>query len=113
MMYKIKELETELDVESHQIRYWISQGLPQEYNKHGHIVIYGLDLAAWIKENKKSIPKAVKTLDQAYCFKCRINVKLENPALEQKEFFILYKSICPNCSTPINKGVKYDHPTTI
>ena len=107
MLYSINELCSELDVPRHMVISWLQNGLPHERDRRKYIWVNGKKCSSWIEAVRKA-QKKTKTLkpNQAYCFRCRMPVKIINPKVVHENGNRRLTGECPRCCGIVNKGVK-------
>ena len=109
MLYKVSELAAILDVPDRTLRAWLKNGAPHSRDTRKHIWINGTDFARWVDNNQKKKRRKKMTNGEAYCFRCKLPVKLINPkVIPIKGKLINIRGNCPNCESVINRGGRID-----
>ncbi len=110
MWYSPAELARELNVLPQTVRSWRRLGLPYRRDPHGHLWINGEAFAAWVGANHA--PARVRRMaeGEAYCFRCRAPVPLEQPRKRVSGKQALLTGVCPRCGAPVSRGTRNDQP---
>ena len=114
MLYKVSELAVELHLPERTLRNWLEYGAPHRRDQHGQIWVYGPEFSNWVVSMRK--PKGEKKLtdNQAFCFRCRQNVEMQNARSQPiKGKLIMIKGICPHCGCTINRAGRVPDAQTI
>jgi hypothetical protein len=115
MLYKVCELAIELHLPERTLRDWLEGGAPNQRDQRGQIWVYGPDFSHWVVGMHK--PKNKKKLagNQAYCFRCKKPVELQNASSQPiKGKLIMTKGICPHCGCTINRAGRIpDHQSQL
>ena len=105
MMYKASELAEDLTIPESTLRDWLEAGAPHHRDSREHIWIRGTEFAGWVESMRKTRAKQPLADDQAYCFRCRKVVNIENVEIRKNiGKLIHFKGICPDCGCKINRG---------
>jgi len=108
MLYTPTELEEELGVPARLIREWLAKGAPHQRDPRGHLWVNGEQLAEWVEQ--KRVARHTSKLElgegEAYCFRCRQAVWLENPTATRRGKHVLLKDKCPKCQAMIHRGAR-------
>lgn len=111
MYYSTGELSAELDVPRKTIIQWIKNGLPHTRDKQNHIWVVGKDCEIWIERMRKaSLKKTPLADEEAFCFRCRKSVVIQDRHIQSFQGRYLLSGKCPECSCRVNKGVRNDKP---
>jgi hypothetical protein len=112
MLYTPAELEEELEVPARLIREWLAKGAPHQHDSRGHLWVNGEQFAQWVEQNRvaRHTSKLELGAGEAYCFRCRQAVPLENPIEIRRGKQVLLKGQCPKCNATINRGVPDGQP---
>ena len=111
MHYSTGELSAELDVPKKTIILWVKYGLPHTRDKRNHIWIVGSECAVWIEAKRKAkLEKEVLADGEAFCFRCRKPVEIQNGHAQSVNGRLLLSGNCSQCGCKVNKGVRIDKP---
>jgi hypothetical protein len=105
MLYKPSELAEDLGIPVSTMREWVQRGIPHQRDRRGHIWISGEEFSGWVEIQRGLRRGPALEEDEAYCFHCRMAVKLIDPTRRIIDKRILLQADCPRCGTRINKGV--------
>ena len=108
MLYRISEIAADLQVSEDQIRYWMGQGMPVEHDAQAHLWIDGEEVQRWFGAIQDRRKQRRLRAGRAFCFRCDCAVEFRASTRSQNGNHVLESGICPNCGTPINRGVKYE-----
>ncbi len=106
MLYTTTELAAELHIEPWQLREWISAGMPHQYDPQQHIFIDGHQFAAWVISRRNAQRGPTLAGDEGFCLTCRKAVKMVDPQAMVQGKRKLLKAVCPDCQSPVFRGVK-------
>lgn len=104
MLYKLSELEQELDMPVRTLRDWLAHGVPHHRDAGGHLWINGLDLAAWIEQQRSARHPPTLAEGQAYCLRCHKTIPLISPTTVRHFKHALLQGKCPHCGGKVNRG---------
>ena len=105
MLYKVSELAVELHLPERTLRDWLENGAPHKRNQHGQIWVHGPEFSNWVAGMHKPKTEKKMTDHQAYCFRCKQIVEIQNASSRLiKGKLLMTKGICPQCGCTINRG---------
>jgi hypothetical protein len=111
MYYSTGELSVELGVPRKTIIMWVKNGLPHTRDKQNHIWIVGSECAVWIEAKRKaSLNKTPLSEAEAFCFRCRKPVEIQDRHTQSFRGRYMLSGKCPECGCKVNKGVRNDKP---
>lgn len=111
MYYSTGELSIELEVPRKTIILWVKNGLPYTRDKQNHVWVVGSECAVWIEAMRKAMLKKTVLADgEAFCFRCRKPVEIQNRHTQSVSGRHLLSGKCPECGCKVNKGVRIDKP---
>ena len=104
MLYTLADLGDDLEISVRTLREWLDRGLPHARDTRGYIWIDGRQFAAWVQATQLSRLEKKLKAGQAYCFRCRRPVELQNPTSAHHGKQTLLSGICPDCGSSIHRG---------
>jgi hypothetical protein len=111
MYYTAGELSAELEVPRKTIILWVKNGLPHMRDKQNHVWVVGSECAVWIEAMRKANLKKIPLGDEeAFCFRCRKPVEIQDRHIQTIRGRYLLSGKCPECGCRVNKGVRLDKP---
>jgi hypothetical protein len=111
MYYSTRELSDELGVPRKTIILWVRNGLPHTRDNQNHIWVIGSECTAWIETMRKANLNKIPLSDgEAFCFRCRKPVEIQDPQTKAVSGRLLLSGKCPICDCRVNKGVRDDKP---